>query len=160
MFSIWRNSDAVGDAKMEATMATEFVMVPVPADRMREVYALLAGMPAGASAGAAASAIGQPAALHGGWTARMIERAYQESPDPMKRFLDFLASNAGRVVSSDETAKAVGYSPQQQAGMLGAFGHRTRSRYQLETWFFEATYGASGLAQYRMGAEEAGALHG
>jgi hypothetical protein len=114
-------------------MVAEFIMVPVPRERVQEVYRLLASDPMtsdSASADQAGAEDGAP------WTNGEIARAYRESPERMKRFLDYLASMAGRPATSAETAQAVDYSPHQQAGMLGAFGHRVRSRYGKPRWFF------------------------
>lgn len=70
----------------------------------------------------------------------------------MKRFLDYLASVPGRAVTSAETAEAVGYTRHQQAGMLGAFGHRVKGRYGRSTWFFENAWsGQRGTWTYSMG---------
>ncbi len=115
-------------------MATEFIMVPVPRERVQEVYRLLAFEPTDSAAPPEDGARDVEVVP---WSDEEIGKAYRESPERMKRFLDFLASVAGKPVTPEESAEAVGYSRHQQAGMLGAFGHRVKSRYGRSTWFFE-----------------------
>jgi hypothetical protein len=70
----------------------------------------------------------------------------------MKRFLDYLASVPRKPVTSEETAAAVGYTRHQQAGMLGAFGHRVKRRYGRSKWFFDYAWsGQRGAWAYSMG---------
>jgi len=118
-------------------MPTEFVMVPVPNERVQEVYRLLASA---SIASSDASGQSDAAAEDAKWTDAEIARAYRESQDRMKRFLDYLASVDGKHVTAEETAAAVGYSRHQQAGMLGAFGHRVNSRYGRSSWFFDCLW--------------------
>lgn len=113
-------------------MTTEFILVPVPRERVQEVYRLLAQEPAPAGVVGAQET---PAAQPGSWTEADIVTAYRESPEKMKLFLDYLASSPGQSFTSAETANAVGYTRQQQAGMLGAFGHRAKRRYGRSSWF-------------------------
>lgn len=94
---------------------------------------------------------GQPA------TPALIRRAYEESPPAMMRFLDYLTAHAGRLVSNDEVADAMGVSRPQLAGVLGAFGRRWANRYQQRNskWFFDAEWVADGASgewkwHYRM----------
>jgi hypothetical protein len=117
-------------------MTTEFIMVPVPRERVQEVYRLLATEPVIPTVG---STDGSSSSTAEPWSDGDIIRAYRESPGTMKLFLDYLASVAGKPVTAEETAKAVGYTRHQQAGMLGAFGRRVKNRYGRSTWFF--TYG-------------------
>lgn len=114
-------------------MVTEFIMVPVPRERVQEVYRLLAAdpIPAGATSVETGAAEARP------WSDAEVVRAYKDSAAKMKLFLDYLASVAGKPVTPEETASAVGYTRHQQAGMLGAFGHRVKRRYGRSTWFFE-----------------------
>jgi hypothetical protein len=118
-------------------MAIEFIMVPVPRERVQEVYRLLATEPAPP---VIAPTEGSSRDKAEPWSDSEITRAYRESPDAMKRFLDYLASVAGKPVTSEETAAAVGYSRHQQAGMLGAFGRRVKHRYSRAHWFFQYTW--------------------
>jgi hypothetical protein len=118
-------------------VATEFIMVPVPRERVQDVYRLLAAEPTQSATVAGAIARDDEGVP---WSDGEIARAYRESPERMKRFLDYLVSVAGQPATAGETAKAVGYSRQQQAGMLGAFGHRVKGRYGRSTWFFDASW--------------------
>jgi hypothetical protein len=74
------------------------------------------------------------------WPDELVRRAYAESPPPMKRILELLATTPGRDLASDELAKAIGpeASWPNLAGTLGAFGRRVRSRYQRRRWFFNS----------------------
>jgi uncharacterized protein DUF6416 len=126
----------------------EYVQVPVPVDRVQEVYGLLA-KPARA---------GAPQTKNGAaeWAKDGIVRMYRESPEPMRAALDYLAANPGREVSSDEMANAVGQSPKQWSGVLGAFGHRLSSRYRWTQWPFERRWSTSAnRTVYAMTAEVA-----
>jgi len=128
-------------------MATEFIMVPVPRERVQEVYRLLAQEPAAAGVAGAPETPAAP----GSWTEAEIVTAYRESSEKMKVFLDCLASSPGQSFTSAETAKAVGYTRSQQAGMLGAFGHRAKRRYGKPTWFMTYTWsGERGEFVYTM----------
>lgn len=120
-------------------MATEFIMVPVPRERVQEVYRLLASAP-GTPAAEEAEAAPDDTARR--WSDAEIARAYRESPQKMKVFLEYLAGRPGQPATVEETAAAVGYTRHQQAGMLGAFGHRAKKRYGKEAWFID--YGWSG----------------
>lgn len=122
----------------------EFIMVPVPKNRVQEVYKLLAGPPSDGPSAA-------PPPTDGDWTDEMIMRAYKESPATMKRFLRHLANAAGKTFTSEALGTAVGYSSRQQAGMLGAFGNRVKQRYGQATWFFAADRDPeTGTFVYRM----------
>ncbi len=77
----------------------------------------------------------------------------------MKRFLDYLATVPGQPVTSEESATVVGYSRHQQAGMLGAFGHRVKGRHGRSTWFFEYAWSDQrGAWTYSMGEAAAKVL--
>jgi hypothetical protein len=137
-------------------VTTEFIMVPVPRERVQEVYRLLASEPTQAAA-ALTEGVRNDAVVP--WSDSEIARAYRESPERMRRFLDCLATVAGQPVTSEESAKAVGYSRHQQAGMLGAFGHRVKGRYGRSTWFFEYAWSDQrGAWTYSMGEAAAKVL--
>lgn len=61
----------------------EFVSVPVPVERVHEVYELLARRPTGPSASPRISDEGYPA----GWTQDLIDRMFVESSSAMRRIL-------------------------------------------------------------------------
>lgn len=119
----------------------EFVMVPIPTDRVMEVYAFLAGEAAGAGAEAPLALPTITPAPGPATDPAVISRAYRESPDRMKAFLNYLGDRPGQAVSSREIGEAIGYNWNQVAGMLGAFGRRWEHRYKAAgSWFFEAKW--------------------
>lgn len=108
-------------------MAEEFVMVPVPAGRVQEVYALLAGPP-----GLTMQAEGPRS--EGGWNADLVRRMFKESGDPMQQMLRLLADAGGAEISTNEIAKQLGLpkGAMSVAGMAGALGRRVASRYGMD----------------------------
>lgn len=110
-------------------MSEEFVNVLVPKSRVLEVYALL-GQPEGSPVhGGSGGDSGRP--VEGkGYDRALFERAYRESSPHMKRLLEYLADNPGRMIPSGELAEAIGYDRSQLAGVLGAFGRRWKNRYK------------------------------
>jgi hypothetical protein len=76
-----------------------------------------------------------------GWDQSLIERAYNESADPMRSLLRFLAAHADREVSPDEIAEGIGVKDWNSvAGMLGAFGRRSTNRYRREFFPWETRW--------------------
>src|SRR4051812_23771514 len=70
-------------------MPDEFVMVPVPASRVQEVYGLLA-QPAGT-----APTHADVPKDESGWNADLVRRMFKESGDPMQQMLRLLAETDG-----------------------------------------------------------------
>jgi hypothetical protein len=124
------------------------VMVPVPANRLQEVYELLAKPSGGTAAGGR-----KP------WPPETLTRCYRESSSPMQAFLDALADNGGRLMSGGDLGRAIGYTERNQmAGMLGAAGKRIVNRYNLQ-FPFEAEWRASeGVYYYTMNEEDAAVI--
>jgi hypothetical protein len=121
-------------------MMAEFVNVPVPPDRVQEVYGLLAR-------GA------EEAAVNGarGWSRDNLLRAYRESPEAMHKAFDYLAGHAGQEVSTEELAAAIGVTRSQLAGVVGAFGRRKKNRYGEDDLPFRAVWSAgAGMKVYEM----------
>lgn len=113
-------------------------MVPVPEDRLEEVYAVLGRAKLNGSAPAAESAVPEVEA-DTSIDAALIARAYRESPPSMVKFLDYLADHAGETIPSPAMAEHMGLTWNQLAGVLGAFGRRWKNRYQQKgSWFFGA----------------------
>lgn len=136
-------------------MAQEYISIPIPVERVQEVYELLArrtGTPA---------PIG-PAPGPDDFDAQLLARAYRESPDAMRKVFDYLADHAPRDVPMTELAKAVGYHPHQMAGALGAFGRRWKNRYHRGVntkWPFNAVWDFSAnMVIYSMPAEAASVI--
>jgi hypothetical protein len=56
----------------------------------------------------------------------------------MMAFLDYLADRPDEWISTEEVGTAIGYTWNQVAGMLGAFGRRWEHRYKESgNWFFD-----------------------
>jgi hypothetical protein len=111
-------------------MADEFVMVPVPAGRVQEVYALLAKPPGHTGAGVQAE---EPSS-ETGWNAGLVRRMFKESGDPMQQMLRLLADADGAEISTNEIAEQLGLpkGAMSVAGMAGALGRRVSSRYSMD----------------------------
>ena len=109
-------------------MAPGFVKVPVPVDRLGEVYALLAR--ARSDELGSRTAADEPSVVVPSIDTETIARAYRESSDAMQKALDHMADHAGQVIRMEELAGSVGYSAAQMRGTLGSFGNRWKNRYQ------------------------------
>lgn len=120
---------------------TEFVTIPVPSDRVLEVYALLASEAARQPEEAGSALDAADSQDRSGWNAELLARCWRESPSPMKAFLLYLANNPDREISSEEIAPAIHRTRHQMSGMLGAFGRRTKNRYGMGTWPYSARWG-------------------
>ena len=135
-------------------MSQEYISMPIPVDRVQEVYELLA-RPRGESPQPSS----QPSNGGDGLDPVLIERAYRESPDAMRKVFDHLAANAGQDVVTQELGDAVGYTAHQMAGTLGAFGRRWKNRYhggKAAKWPFSARWDyGTGNAVYNMDPEVA-----
>jgi hypothetical protein len=105
---------------------TEFVMVPVPADRVGDVYALLATGPATSEpTGAAASASEDEAEdNYEPWDAQSLRRFFKGSSPNMQAFLRDLAERSPATMTSTEAGKNLPRGAQSVAGMLGAAARR------------------------------------
>lgn len=146
-------------------MTQDFINIPVPRDRVQDVYELLARI-----------AIDKPAqARQSGrvngtieWPEDLLMRAYRESPPAMKVVFDYLASHADKAATSEMLKNAIasvlkkpGYKRDQLAGVLGAFGRRWKNRYRRGgradgAWPFAATWnGDLGMYEYRMSGDVA-----
>ena len=123
----------------------DFVMVPVPASRVQEVYELLAKP--------AAQDVLKP------WPPDTLKRCYRESSPAMKTFLDTLADNAAQPVSAGDLCRATGSTGRNQlAGMLGSAGRRITHRYNLSFPFAKEWRGSESQFYYTMNREDAASL--
>lgn len=138
----------------------EFISIPVPVDRVQEVYEVL-GRPKATAQVSVPQAVATP---DGPLDTALIERTYRESPPAMKRVLDYLASKPGKTSHMTEVAKAIGYTPNQTGGALGAFGRRWKNRYhggQDVQWPFEAVWDHDRhMMRYSMDSETAEIIKG
>ena len=125
-------------------MSQEYIHIPVPADRVQEVYELLARPKAEPRVIADAPVDALTTAMVDSREAAeqpaLVARIYRESPDTMKSMMKALAARAGHGVPMEVVAEEVGRAPRQMAGALGAFGRRFKHRYSMEAthWPFEA----------------------
>jgi hypothetical protein len=138
-------------------MSSEFVMMPVPVDRVQEVYELLARPSVADGTGTAdgASVIPLP------WSDEFLRRAYKESSAAMKSVLDTLASRPGETVSVADLAVATGLDRRKVPGVLGAFGRRWSHRYdqgEANLPFKSYRSVAAGMTVYEMDEAVAAAL--
>jgi hypothetical protein len=131
---------------------TEFVSVPVPIDRVQEVYELLARqsperLPDRRATGGSHSGV---------WSQTLIDRMFQESSETMRRILTAIADAAPGWVTTKDIAVVSGLSARQVAAALGPFEKRVRGRYRMSYWPFEAReFVDSGISKYSMSKETA-----
>lgn len=107
-----------------------FVYVPVPQERVAEVYELLAGEPKGAAdVGVDRQRL------------RLLERIYRESDVGLRSLLRYLSKRPERPVTTTKVAKDLELprGASSLAGMLGAFARRSQNRYDGYTPI-ETTY--------------------
>lgn len=128
----------------------DFVLVPVPPDRVLDVYALL-----GRSDAARGSDKGESAGLDG-WNAAMLRKHVASKSNTIKGLVKYLADHAGSEVRTEEVAEALGLERgwNSLAGALGAFGRYLTNRglrFPWETW-----YDADGWTVMRMSETVAG----
>ena len=108
--------------------AIERVYIPVPANRVDDVFRFLLGL--ADDDGAVDSDLD-----------RIVHRVFRESDEQFRRLLYFLAQRPGASVTTDEVADGLDLfrGAASLAGMLGAFGRRSNNRYD-SFWPFEKTY--------------------
>ena len=126
---------------------TEFVNVPVPAQRVQEVYELLARQPAGPGPGPQQTENGYPE----GWSQKMVERMFVESSGAMRGILVAIARKSPVWVTTSEIGEATGLTGRQVIASLGPFGKRLRGRYGMDRWPFETReFVDLGITKYSM----------
>ncbi|MDZ4179714.1 MAG: hypothetical protein U1E29_10885 [Coriobacteriia bacterium] len=125
---------------------TEFVTIPVPANRVLEVYELLAREPAESS-----SVPSKGNHHNGGWTDMLIERMFVESSTAVRRILTTIAHGSPGWMGTDEIAKSSRLSVRQVAASLGPLKKRVRGRYGMSQWPFESReFVDAGILKYSM----------
>lgn len=130
----------------------EFVSVPVPVERVQEVYELLARQPARVSRGRSATEDGYAE----GWSQALIDRMFVESSDAMRRILNAIAQKSPGWVTTGEIAEASGLTSRQVVAALGPFEKRVRGRYGMSHWPFESReFVDAGILKYSMTPETA-----
>jgi hypothetical protein len=127
----------------------EFVDVPVPVERVLEVYALLARQPSFATVVAKE---GYPE----GWSDELIDRMFVESSGAMRRILVAIARSAPGWATTEEVARAAGLTVRQAVASLGPFEKRVRGRYRMNRWPFAAReFVDPGIVKYSMSIQTA-----
>lgn len=125
----------------------EFVSVPVPVERVLEVYRLLSRPLARPVADPQVIADGHPA----GWSQALIDRMFVESSAAMRRILSAIAKKSPDWVTTDEIAAASGLTARQMIASLGPFEKRVRGRYGMDLWpFASREFVDEGLRKYSM----------
>ena len=130
----------------------DYVSVPVPVERVQEVYELLARDPARSSVDHQSSEDVYP---HG-WSGALIDRMFVESSSAMRRILCAIAQKSPNWVTTREVAEACGLTSRQVVASLGPFEKRVRGRYGMSRWPFSARdFVDAGLLKYSMSPETA-----
>lgn len=125
----------------------DFVSVPVPVERVQEVYELLARQPVRPSVDPRVTGDGAPS----GWTQALIDRMFVESSGAMRRILSAIARKSPGWVTTDEISEACGLTSRQVVASLGPFEKRVRGRYGMDRWPFESRqFVDAGLCKYSM----------
>lgn len=135
----------------------EFVSVPVPVERVQEVYELLARQPARHSGSHEVSAEGYAK----GWSEDLVERMFIESSGAMRRILCAIATKSPGWVSTHEIAEVAALTDRQVVASLGPFEKRVRGRYGMSIWPFAARqFIDEGILKYSMSPETANRILG
>lgn len=125
----------------------DFVSVPVPVERVQEVYELLARQAARLPAGPEVTSDGHPT----GWSQALIDRMFIESSGAMRRILSAIAKKSPGWVTTDEIAEMCDLTARQVVASLGPFEKRVRGRYGMDRWPFESReFVDAGLCKYSM----------
>jgi hypothetical protein len=128
-------------------MATiEFVSVPVPVERVQEVYQLL-----GQAAKASSTRPAYDEEL------QLVERVTKESPPTIRRVLGLLASRPDEAIRFAAIAEELGVHPYMLRADMAQFTARWNDVYgqRGKRWFFEARGDHEGKMVYRMNARVA-----
>jgi hypothetical protein len=130
----------------------EFVSVPVPVDRVQEVYELLSKVRSGQLA--------ERPSIGGDdmdvWTRPLMDRMFIESSSAMRRILLAIAERSPSWVTTNDIASASDLSVRQVVASLGPFEKRVRGRYAMSSWPFEARqFVDAGITKYSMSQEAA-----
>lgn len=112
----------------------DFVSVPVPVDRVQEVYELLARQAPQSPANRRATQDGYA----DGWDQALVDRMFTESSETMRGILYAIAQACPRWLSTEDVSVATGLRTRQVVAALGPFEKRVRGRYGMDQWPFEA----------------------
>jgi len=124
----------------------DMVHVPVPVDRLQEVYEVLARRAAGPSV-VHMTDDGYPY----GWSRALIDRMFIESSSAMRRILTAVAHKSPGWVTTGEIADASELTARQVVASLGPFEKRCRGRYGMsERPFAARDFVDEGIIKYSM----------
>ena len=128
----------------------EYVSVPVPVERVQEVYELLARQPIRLPVRSMTTEDGYAE----GWSQSLLDRMFLESSAPMRRILFSIAERSPAWVTTAEIAEASGLTARQVVASFGPFGKRIRGRYWMSHWPFETReFVDAGVFKYCMSPE-------
>lgn len=117
---------------------SEFVYVPVPGEHLQAVYRLLASVgPDSNGSTATSQGTDNPAELP---DPELVRRMYRESHDGHRRLMALLAQTPGEWIYTEDIARMLNVAKGARgvAGMLGAFGRRSKNRYgHKKPWISE-----------------------
>lgn len=130
----------------------EFVSVPVPVDRVQEVYELLSRKPFRPLVERQAAGDGHAEV----WTQPLVDRMFIESSFAMRRILLAIAEASPGWVTTKDIAITSGLTARRVVASLGPFEKRVRGRYAMSSWPFEARqFVDAGIFKYSMSSETA-----
>jgi hypothetical protein len=128
----------------------DFVSVPVPLERVQEVYELLARKPSRPPMDQVVTEEG----YQEGWNQALLDRMFVESSGSMRRILSVIAELSPAWVTTAGIADASGLTAKQVVASLGPFEKRVRGRYGMDRWPFESReFVDAGVVKYRMSLE-------
>jgi hypothetical protein len=132
--------------------SVEFVMVPVPADRVLDVYAFL-GDPKGSGPG---ESVGEKKSDD--WSAQLVERVVRASSVPSRQFQYFLADHSNEWIDTHTVAAQLGLERSSFPGYLASIEQRARKLgFEAGAKPFEAEWRVD-RAYYRMSPDVAEAV--
>lgn len=139
---------------------TEFVSVPVPVDRVQEVYELLARPKVAVNnphwTAPQSSDDENPYADTSEWPDKLLDRLVEESSPVMRGILGVMADRSPEWVTTADIAKETELQPRQVVAALGPFFKRVRGRYSKENPpFGSREFSADGLYRFSMPRENA-----
>jgi hypothetical protein len=122
---------------VEASNEKRIVQVPVPVDRLQEVYDLLARK----------SEPPTDEAL--GWDEKRVRQLAGHPNKDLRAFLRYLAERSPEWVPAGEAMEAVGKDPKSAGGFLGPLSRSSEKRYGLKLPIEDSRHPVEGQPQRR-----------
>jgi hypothetical protein len=116
---------------------SRYVQVPVPEDLVPKVIKLLAEWDESKGEPEASGAMRQESSPRIYLDANLVARMYLESEERHRLLLNFMANHAGTWLFTSDLENALGITTgsKSMAGTFGAFGRRSKHRYEgLKPW--------------------------